>query len=37
VIAICHPHSATIAALKESMPELQRAGITFVSAGELVR
>ena len=37
VIAICHPHPATIAALKEGMPELQRAGITFVSAGELVR
>lgn len=37
VIAICHPHAATIAALKEGMPELQRAGITFVSAGELVR
>lgn len=37
VIAICHPHAATIAALKEAMPELQRSGITFVSAGELVR
>lgn len=37
VIAICHPHAPTIAALKEAMPELQRAGITFVSAGELVR
>lgn len=37
VIAICHPHAATIAALKEAMPELQRAGITFVSAGDLVR
>jgi len=37
VIAICHPHPATIAALKEAMPELQRAGITFVSAGEFVR
>lgn len=37
VIAICHPHPATIAALKEAMPELQRSGISFVSAGELVR
>jgi polysaccharide deacetylase 2 family uncharacterized protein YibQ len=37
VIVICHPHAATIEALKEGMPELQRAGITFVSAGELVR
>jgi polysaccharide deacetylase 2 family uncharacterized protein YibQ len=37
VIAIGHPHPATITALKEGMPELQRAGITFVSAGELVR
>lgn len=37
VIAICHPHPATITALKEAMPELQRAGVTFVSAGELVR
>ena len=36
-IAICHPHTSTIAALKEAMPELQRSGITFVSAGELVR
>lgn len=37
VIAICHPHPATIAALKETLPELQRAGITFVSAEEMVR
>lgn len=37
VIAICHPHPATIAALREGMPELQRSGITFLSAGELVR
>ena len=37
VIAICHPHAATIAALKETMPELQAGGITFVPAGELVR
>lgn len=37
IIAICHPHAATIAALKEAMPELKLAGITFVSAKELVR
>lgn len=37
VIAICHPHKATIAALKEAMPELGTAGIKFVSARELVR
>lgn len=37
VIAICHPHKATIAALKEAMPELSAAGIKFVSARNLVR
>jgi polysaccharide deacetylase 2 family uncharacterized protein YibQ len=37
VIAICHPHTATIVSLKETLPELQRAGITFVTVGELVR
>jgi polysaccharide deacetylase 2 family uncharacterized protein YibQ len=37
VIAICHPHPATIAALKEAVPELQKNGIRFVPAGELVR
>lgn len=37
IIAICHPHKTTIAALKEAMPELQRDGITFVPAGDLVR
>ncbi len=37
VIAICHPHPATIAALKEALPELQRAGVKFVAASELVR
>lgn len=37
VIAICHPHKATIAALREGMPELGAAGIKFVSARELVR
>jgi len=37
VVAICHPHSTTITALKEALPELQRAGIKFVSAGDFVR
>ena len=37
VIAICHPHKATIAALKEAMPKLSAAGIKFVSARDLVR
>jgi polysaccharide deacetylase 2 family uncharacterized protein YibQ len=37
VIAICHPHPATISALAEGMPELQRSGITFVTASRLVR
>jgi polysaccharide deacetylase 2 family uncharacterized protein YibQ len=37
VIAICHPHPSTIAALKEAVPELQKTGIRFVSARELVR
>lgn len=37
VIAICHPHPATIAALKEAVPELKKTGIRFVPAGELVR
>ena len=37
VIAICHPHPATIAALKEAVPELQKTGIRFVPAGKLVR
>jgi polysaccharide deacetylase 2 family uncharacterized protein YibQ len=36
-IAIGHPHSATIQALRETMPELKRSGITFVYASELVR
>jgi len=36
-IAIGHPHASTIRALQEMMPELQREGITFVSAGRLVR
>jgi len=37
VIAICHPHPTTIAALKEAVPELQKTGIKFVPARELVR
>jgi polysaccharide deacetylase 2 family uncharacterized protein YibQ len=36
-IGICHPHKATIQALTEVMPELKKAGITFVYAEELVR
>lgn len=36
-IGICHPHKATIQALSETMPELQKAGITFVYAAGLVR
>jgi polysaccharide deacetylase 2 family uncharacterized protein YibQ len=36
-IAICHPHRATIQALTAAMPELQKEGITFVAASELVR
>ncbi|TGU70887.1 divergent polysaccharide deacetylase family protein [Geomonas terrae] len=34
-IAICHPHPATMRALKLYMPELARSGITFVHASEL--
>lgn len=36
-IAIGHPHPGTIQALQELMPVLQRDGITFVSAAQLVR
>ncbi len=36
-IAICHPHRATIQALTAAMPELQKEGITFVAASQLVR
>jgi uncharacterized protein len=36
-IGICHPHKATIQALAAAMPELQKSGITFVSAADLVR
>jgi len=37
VIAICHPHPATIKALQETLPELQKSGINFVAAGDIVR
>jgi polysaccharide deacetylase 2 family uncharacterized protein YibQ len=37
VIAICHPHAATIKALREGMPQLAQEGITFVTASQLVR
>jgi polysaccharide deacetylase 2 family uncharacterized protein YibQ len=36
-IGICHPHKTTIQALSTTMPELQRSGITFVYAADLVR
>ena len=36
-IGICHPHKATIQALTATMQELQRSGITFVYAADLVR
>lgn len=36
-IAICHPHRTTIKALAETMPVLQKSGITFVYASEIVR
>lgn len=35
-IAICHPHRATIRALSAMMPLLQKEGITFVYASQLV-
>ncbi|RII27286.1 MAG: hypothetical protein CXR31_08550 [Geobacter sp.] len=35
-IAICHPHRATIQALATAMPRMQREGIQFVAASELV-
>jgi uncharacterized protein len=34
-IAICHPHPATIRALKAMMPQLAKDGITFVHASAL--
>ncbi len=36
-IAICHPHKPTIQALTAAMPQLQKEGITFVTASQLVR
>ncbi|KAF0218306.1 MAG: hypothetical protein FD174_3059 [Geobacteraceae bacterium] len=36
-IGICHPHRATIQALAAELPVLQKEGITFVYASELVR
>ena len=36
-IAICHPHPATIRALKALMPQLAKDGITFVHASALTR
>jgi polysaccharide deacetylase 2 family uncharacterized protein YibQ len=35
-IAICHPHPATIRALKALVPQLAKEGITFVPASALV-
>jgi polysaccharide deacetylase 2 family uncharacterized protein YibQ len=36
-IAIGHPHSATLAALREALPELERENIRLVFASELAR
>lgn len=36
-IAICHPHSVTIKALREIMPKLAEEGTVFVSAAQLLR
>jgi len=36
-IGICHPHRATIRALKEELPLLRNRGIRFVAASKLVR
>lgn len=36
-IAICHPHPATIRALKARMPQLARDGITFVHVSGIVK
>jgi len=36
-IAICHPHPATIRALKAMLPQLARDGITFVHVSKLVK
>lgn len=35
-IGICHPHPATIKALRLTLPEMAKSGITFVSAGDMV-
>lgn len=37
VIAICHPHPATIRTLKAALPGLAKQGITLVPASQLVR
>jgi len=37
VIAICHPHPATIRTLEDALPGLAKQGITLVPASELVR
>lgn len=36
-IAICHPHKATIQALSETMRELQKNGIVFAYASQVVK
>ncbi|NJD90920.1 MAG: divergent polysaccharide deacetylase family protein [Geobacter sp.] len=36
-IAICHPHPATIKALRETMPKLAAEGTVFVNAAQLLR
>ncbi len=36
VIAICHPHPATIKALAEALPTLKQQGITLVTVSQLV-
>jgi hypothetical protein len=36
-IGICHPHKTTILALTTLLPELQKSGINFVYAADLVR
>jgi uncharacterized protein len=37
VIAICHPHHATIRTLKAALPGLAKQGVTLVPASQLVR
>jgi polysaccharide deacetylase 2 family uncharacterized protein YibQ len=37
VIAICHPHPATIRTLEAALPGLARQGVTLVPASQLVR